>query len=118
MLLRRNGLMNVRKVIRQELARIQKEQEMYSQGMSMDYKYRYWWTSGKTDVLKRLLTIRKLRRKDVEELKQMIQDKYEEIRKIPKAERNIYQTFDGIYLEGKLDIINNWLIPTVFSAKS
>jgi ABC-type ATPase involved in cell division len=110
--------MNVCKAIRQELARVQKDQERYSQGRSMDYKYRYWSTSGKADVLKRLLTIRKPKRKDIEDLKQRVLNKYEEIRKIPKAERNIYQTFDGIYLEGKLDIINNWIIPLVFSEKA
>ena len=110
--------MNVRKVIRQELVRIQKDQERYSQGRSLDYKYRYWSTSGKVDVLKRLLTIRKIKHKDVEDLKQTIQDQYEKIRKVPKAERNIYQTFDGIYLEGKLDVLNNWVIPTVFRQKT
>jgi len=108
---------NIRKMIRQELTRLQKDQERYSKGKSMDYKYRYWSTSGKVDVLRHLFNIRKLKLKDIEDLKLEVQNKYEEIRRIPKAERNIYQTFDGIYLEGKLDIINNWIIPRLFRGR-
>ncbi len=110
-------MVNIRNMIKQELARLQKDQERYAKGKSMDYKYRYWSTSGKVDVLRHLLNIRRVKLKDVEDLKLEVQSKYEEIRKIPKAERNIYQTFDGIYLEGKLDIINSWIIPGLFKEK-
>ncbi len=109
--------MNIRKTIKQELVRLQKDQERYSKGKSMDYKYRYWSTSGKVDVLKQFFNTRKLKLKDIEDLKLEVQNKYEGIRRIPKAERNIYQTFDGIYLEGKLDIINDWVILKFFKIK-
>jgi len=66
---------NIRKMIRKELVRLQKDQERYSKGKSTDYKYRYWSTSGKVNVLKHLCNIRKVKLKDVEDLKLEVQNK-------------------------------------------
>jgi len=97
--------------IEKEINLLKKEREKYVTAESWDYRYRYYTLTGKIDILKDLLRFRKIKLKDVETLKLEIQKKYKKIRMIPKHKRNEYQYLDGIYLEGKLDIIDKWIMP-------
>jgi hypothetical protein len=102
--------MKIDKKIEHEIKLLKKEQEKYVDAASWDYKYRYYMLSGKIDILQDILSMRKIKLKNVEMIKQKVTTDYKEIRKIPKHQRNEYQYLEGIYLEGKLDIINKWLI--------
>lgn len=106
--------MKARKKIGRELVRLQQEQQRYAGGVSWDSRYRFYTLAGKIDVLKNLAGIKKIRREDVEALLQDVRQKYRKIRKIPKHQRSTEQTLEGIYLEGQLDFIQNWVIPELF----
>ena len=102
--------MKIEKKIEKEINLLMKEREQYEHAASWDYKYRYYILTGKIDILLDLLRLRKIKLKDIESLKRGIQNSYKEIRKIPKHERNEFQYLEGIYLEGKLDMINTWVL--------
>jgi len=102
-----------RKIIAQELDRLQQERLRYTDGTSLDSKYRYYTLSGKIDALKKLSAERKIQRDTVDALRQEIENRYREIRKIPKHKRDIYQTLQGVYLEAQLDIIQTWVFPVL-----
>lgn len=97
--------------IEKEINSLKKEREKYVTAGSWDYRYRYYTLTGKIDILKELLRFRKINLKDVETLKLEVQKKYKNIRMIPKHKRNESQYLEGIYLEGKLDIIDKWIMP-------
>ena len=104
-------MMKINDKIEKEIALLEKERVKYLPADSWDYKYRYYTYTGKIDILMDLLRLRKIKPKDVETLKLDIQKKYKKIRMIPKHERNEYQYLEGIYLEGKLNIIDSWVLP-------
>lgn len=103
--------MKIKTRIEKEIKLLEKEREQYVNVESWDYKYRYYTLSGKIDVLKDFLNGRKRKLKDAELLKHEVQEDYIKIRMIPKHKRSEYQYLEGIYLEGKLDIINNMIVP-------
>jgi hypothetical protein len=103
--------MKINNVIEKEITSLEKERLKYFPANSWDYKYRYFTFTGKIDILMELLHLRKIKRKDVETLKLEIQKKYKKIRSIPKHKRNEYEYLEGIYLEGKLNIIDSWVLP-------
>jgi hypothetical protein len=102
--------MKIEKKIEKEINQLMNEREQYEHATSWDYKYRYYILTGKIDILLDILRLRKVKLKDIESLKRNIQSNYKEIRKIPKHERNEYQYLEGIYLEGKLDMIETWVL--------
>jgi hypothetical protein len=103
--------MKINNKIEKEINLLEREREKYMTADSWDYKYRHYTLTGKIDILKDLLRFRKIKLKDVETLKLEVQKKYKKIRMIPKHKRNEYQYLEGIYLEGKLDIIDKWIMP-------
>ena len=103
--------MKIDKKIEKEINVLKKEREQFVNADSWDYKYRYYILTGKIDILEDLLRFRKIKPKDVETLKLEVQNNYKKIRMIPKHKRNEYQYLEGIYLEGKLDIIEKWIVP-------
>jgi hypothetical protein len=103
--------MKINEKIEKEIALLEKERVKYLPAHSWDYKYRYYIFTGKIDILMDLLHLRKIKFKDVDAIKLEIKKKYKEIRTIPKHERDEYQYLEGIYLEGKLDIIDSWVLP-------
>jgi len=105
--------MKIKTLIEKEIKLLGKEREQYANVESWDYKYRYYTLSGKIDVLKDFLNGRKRKLKDAELLKHEVQDDYKKIRMIPKHKRSEYQYLEGIYLEGKLDIINKLIVPAL-----
>ena len=102
--------MKITNKIEKEINLLEKEREKYETADSWYYRYRYYTFTGKIDILKDLLRFRKIKLKDVETLKLEIQKKYKKIRMIPKHKRNESQYLEGIYLEGKLDIIDKWIM--------
>ena len=96
--------------IEKEISLLKKEREKYVTADSWDYRYRYYTLTGKIDILEELLRFRKIKPKDIETLKLTVQKKYQSIRMIPKHKRNEYQYLKGIYLEGELDILDNWIV--------
>ena len=99
----------------QELRGLKEKQKNYSGEESWNSKYWYYSFSGKIDVLRDLLFIKNVKKKHVEALRQEVQENYKNIRRIKKSERDTYQTLEGIYFEAKLDIIENWIVPELFT---
>ena len=105
--------MKMKTRIEKEIILLEKEREQYVNVESWDYKYRYYTLSGKIDVLKDFLNGRKRKLKDAEILKLEVQEDYKKIRMIPKHKRSEYQYLEGIYLEGKLHIIDKLIVPVL-----
>ncbi|MFW6138192.1 MAG: hypothetical protein ACOC7U_03365 [Spirochaetota bacterium] len=107
----------IKKKIESYLDQLTAELEKYRNGESLDSKYRSQSLGGKIDLLQRLqelIRIKKLKRNDVDVLKQVVEERYRKIRMIPKAERSFNQTMEGVFLEAQLDILNIWVIPELF----
>lgn len=105
--------MKQRKAIEEKQRSLMRERSRYSGGTSMDSTYRYYNLSGKIDVLKRLATEKKLKRAFVDELREDIDREYREIRKVPKHQRDLYQTLQGVYYEAMLEMIQDWVVPVL-----
>jgi hypothetical protein len=102
-----------RKAIEEKQKSLMRERTKYSDGTSMDSTYRYYNLSGKIDVLQQLANEKKVKRVHVDELREEIDREYREIRKIPKHQRDLYQTLQGVYLEAKLELIQGWVLPVL-----
>ena len=103
--------MSVKRKIETELLRLEKELKRYEDGVSWDSKFQYYTISGKIDILYDLISYKKFKRKEVYALLLDVEEEYKKIRAVPKAERTTLQTIQGIYLEGKLDILKSWVMP-------
>lgn len=106
--------MNIRKIMEQELNGLIANQEKYVSGESLNSKYWYYYFSSKIYVLRHLLCYKKIKKSHVEGLRKEIEEKYKKIKVIHESERNMDQTFEGVYFEAMFDIIDNWVVSKLF----